>query len=117
MGVEKCHELAKPCAAEEQAAPGSPPEETKILLEEFPMDNMSQIRKPSSWRKFPWLGVFSYLLACTGVVTTIVVLVKSDGQLVESWKVGPTLIALAAISTYNLSITFAITQGAAIRSR
>ena len=98
----------------EPPAPTVWPQKTEHLLEERSVTNKSELWRPGFWRQFPWLGVGGLVIACLGMLVSIVILRECDGQPVKDWKVQPTVIVAVVATVSNISLAFALSTGVAI---
>ena len=74
---------------------------------------------PGFWRRLPWSGILSLMGVVICAIATAVVLVLSDGKVVDGWPshglaVQPTVLLAILSAVANSLLRYALTEGLAI---
>lgn len=69
---------------------------------------------PGIWRQFPYRGTFAILGCMSLIIASIVVLVVSDGQPTEDWRLSPTVYLAFFMTGTNMLARFAFHDGVKI---
>lgn len=65
-------------------------------------------------RRFPWTGIGSLVVALVAMLAAVVVLIRSDGQALDSWRVQPSVILSIASALFRTALVYALAQGAIV---
>jgi hypothetical protein len=92
----------------------SPPCET--LMEPQPFSSLGSVPswQPGVLQRLPWLALGSLLLAFLFTMASVIVLVKSNGQLVDHWTYSPALLMAIFSALSNACIGYGFSQGVKI---
>jgi len=77
-------------------------------------DRDGQQWEPGLWRQFPYRGFSALLFSLFCMAGSIAILYTSDGQLVQHWKLSPTVYLALFTTGANISLRFAFNQGVKI---
>ena len=67
--------------------------------------------RPGLFRRIPWLGLCSLIIPVICMAISIGVLTISNGQLVASWRVQPTVVLAVASAAANMALSLALAEG------
>jgi hypothetical protein len=56
------------------------------------------------FRRFPWLGIGALFVALVATLVPVIILVRSNGQAVDSWKVQPSVILSIASAVFKAAL-------------
>lgn len=82
-----------------------------------PVDVVSTARTPwrgTPFRRLPWLGLGALLGAVLGVIASIAILMKSNGQPTEYWTLQPTIYLAIALTVTNILLHFALAEAVSV---
>ncbi|KAB8339266.1 hypothetical protein FH972_022199 [Carpinus fangiana] len=74
-----------------------------------------RIWKPGAFRRFPWKGLGSVVLAIAGIGGCVAILIISSESPVRSWSFSPAVYLAIVVAVVNILVHYALTEGAAIQ--
>lgn len=89
-------------------------ESTEILLDRSPTTTDTLPWLPGVLKHVPWLGLCALVVSISCMAVSIAVLVMSNGRLVTSWWIQPTVFLAAASATANIALQFALAEGVTV---
>jgi len=70
--------------------------------------------RTNPFRRLPWLGFAALVGALLGVVASVFILIKSNGQPTKKWTLQPTVYLAIASTVTNIALHFALTEGVTV---
>ena len=87
---------------------------TEALHRNYSTTTDREAWRPGLFRRIPWLGLISLVIPVICMAVSIGVLTKSNGQLVTTWRVQPTVILAIASAAANIALSLALAQGVTV---
>lgn len=77
----------------------------------IPIGNHGDAWSPGFLRRLPHTGVLALLIVLLCASADAVVLYKSDGQVVDTWKISPSVLLAVFSATANVCLEYARSEG------